>query len=136
MRQRKKTIIADTQSPVVRAFSRVGTILHAAHAQDFERRRRPELGKGDSVGLDEDDEDDNDDTSDEEAEDAVRRQRHQNQQQSSKRSDGGNGEQDGSDGEASAESDNAEGYAAVDAENRVDVSDAHDALGIARADGA
>lgn len=59
-RQRKKTVSAE--SPMVRAFSRVGTILHSAHAQDFERRRRPELGSkaADNIGEADDDDDDND----------------------------------------------------------------------------
>ena len=42
----------------------MGTLLHAAHAQDFERRKKPEAGP--SGGNDEDDEDD-DEGSDEDA---------------------------------------------------------------------
>ncbi|KAF1346085.1 hypothetical protein BDV97DRAFT_372078 [Delphinella strobiligena] len=63
-RQRKKTVPAE--SPVVRAFSRVGTMLHSAHAQDFERRRRPELGSraADNIGEADDDDDDDDDDGD------------------------------------------------------------------------
>ncbi|KAL1644402.1 Xenotropic and polytropic retrovirus receptor 1 [Diplodia intermedia] len=43
-------------TPTTRALTRVGTLLHAAHAQDFERRKKPEVGP--SGGNDEDDEDD------------------------------------------------------------------------------
>lgn len=78
-RQRRKT--TTTESPVVRAFSRVGTILHSAHAQDFERRRRPELGQaiGKDIGEEDDDEDE-DATTDSEAEEvgaAVEERRRQ-----------------------------------------------------------
>jgi hypothetical protein len=41
---------------VMKAFSRVGTLLHKAHTEDFERRRRPEAGK--HVGSDDEDDDD------------------------------------------------------------------------------
>lgn len=47
-------------SPMIRAITRVGTLLHAAHAQDFERRRKPELGKT-AEGEDMEDEDDDSD---------------------------------------------------------------------------
>ncbi|KAB2578141.1 SPX domain-containing protein [Lasiodiplodia theobromae] len=53
-----------TPAPATRALTRVGTLLHAAHAQDFERRKKPEAGP--SGGNDEDDEDD-DEGSDEDA---------------------------------------------------------------------
>lgn len=58
-RQRRKT--GTSESPVVRAFSRMGTLLHSAHAQDFERRRRPELGQAIGKDIREDDVDDDDD---------------------------------------------------------------------------
>lgn len=43
-------------TPATRALTRVGTLLHTAHAQDFERRKKPEAGP--SGSRDEDDEDD------------------------------------------------------------------------------
>lgn len=116
----------------MRAFSRVGTILHAAHAQDFERRRRPELGRDESGVMDEDDEDDHDDTSDEEAEDEVQRHRNNHRQQSHKQSGDRDGGEGGSDGELSPGPDDGEGYSAVDRQNIKDVAAVHDALGIVR----
>ncbi|KAF2816274.1 EXS-domain-containing protein [Mytilinidion resinicola] len=57
-RRRRGTVSssAGRPSPQPLGFSRVGTILHAAHAQDFERKRRPETGP--KVSADEDDSDD------------------------------------------------------------------------------
>lgn len=54
LRQRKRSFPAS--SPVVRGFARVGTVMHAAHAQDFERKRRPDLGADVAEESDEDDE--------------------------------------------------------------------------------
>lgn len=45
-------------SPVARAINRVGTLIHSAHALDFERKKKPELGT--AVLDDEDDDDDED----------------------------------------------------------------------------
>lgn len=59
LRQRRGPPITD--SPVARAMTRVGTLLHTAHAQDFERKRKPELGK---EALDDDDDDDEEDDED------------------------------------------------------------------------
>ena len=67
-RQRRKTVTIE--SPVVRAFSRVGTALHSAHAQDFERRRRPELGQGLGKDIDEDGDDDDEDEDDDRSTDS------------------------------------------------------------------
>ena len=41
---------------MVRGLSRVGTMLHAAHAQDFERKRRPEVSAKDAADDDTDEE--------------------------------------------------------------------------------
>lgn len=59
------------QSPLIR---RMGSILHMAHAQDFERKKRPEAGEAvdkssDSEG---DDEDDSSDDVEQEVEEAER----------------------------------------------------------------
>lgn len=84
-RQRRKTMTAESPSPVGRVFSRVGTLLHTAHAQDFERRRRPELGQavGKDIGEDDDDDEDDDEaTTDSEAEAltaAIAHKRHRGQ---------------------------------------------------------
>ena len=50
-------------------LSRVGTALHMAHAQDFERRRKPEVGKNENGS--ESDDDDDDDGDDGEADDIA-----------------------------------------------------------------
>ncbi|KAL1302973.1 hypothetical protein AAFC00_003290 [Neodothiora populina] len=73
-RQRRSTMAGD--SPVGRAFSRVGTLLHTAHAQDFERRRKPELGTGvgkDIGEIDDDDDDEDDDDDDDDEDEAEER---------------------------------------------------------------
>jgi len=45
----------------MRGLTTVGTIMHMAHAQDFERRRKPELGEGgDDDGSSEDEDADGD----------------------------------------------------------------------------
>ncbi|OCK76386.1 EXS-domain-containing protein [Lepidopterella palustris CBS 459.81] len=44
-------------SPLTKGLSRVGSILHAAHAQDFERKRRPEARQEDSGAAEEDSDD-------------------------------------------------------------------------------
>ena len=42
--RRRRTIGRESRRPEVpRGLSRVGTLLHDAHAQDFERRKKPEL---------------------------------------------------------------------------------------------
>jgi len=48
---------ADGSSPLTRGLTRVGTYLRSAHAQDFERKRRPELGRSPSDTKDYDDDD-------------------------------------------------------------------------------
>ena len=41
LRRRRQT----ESSPLIRGINRVGSLMHAAHAEDFERKRRPEVGK-------------------------------------------------------------------------------------------
>jgi hypothetical protein len=45
---------AAEHSPLVRGLGRVGSVLHLAHAQDFERRRRPEVEQNLIVGVESD----------------------------------------------------------------------------------
>ncbi|KAF2179803.1 EXS-domain-containing protein [Zopfia rhizophila CBS 207.26] len=59
-RRRATSFGGDDSSPITRGLSRVGTILRDAHAQDFERRRKPELGKGEIGKTEEEDSDDDD----------------------------------------------------------------------------
>lgn len=62
----RRRTTAGPPTPATRALTRVGTLLHAAHAQDFERKRKSEAGT--SGGQDEEDDDDDDDgMSDEDA---------------------------------------------------------------------
>ncbi|OCL14371.1 EXS-domain-containing protein [Glonium stellatum] len=46
-RHRARHAVTKQPSPMVRGLSHVGTLLHAAHAQDFERKRRPGVGADD-----------------------------------------------------------------------------------------
>lgn len=48
------------ESPFTRGLSRVGTILRDAHAQDFERKKKPELGVQAGGAADDDDTDEDD----------------------------------------------------------------------------
>jgi len=57
IRQRRKAG-SHEPSPMVRAITRVGTLLRASHAQDFERRRKSEVPN--TLENDEDDDDDTD----------------------------------------------------------------------------
>ncbi|KAJ9659444.1 Xenotropic and polytropic retrovirus receptor 1 [Coniosporium apollinis] len=45
-------------SPMTRGMSRIGTLLQEAHAQDFERKRRPEVGLKHQRGFESSDEED------------------------------------------------------------------------------
>ncbi|KAL2354674.1 EXS family-domain-containing protein [Cryomyces antarcticus] len=67
VRFRRRSSIGGS-SPVARGFSRMGTMLHEAHAQDFERKKRPEVGGTEDHGDDDDggSSDDDDDGEDEE----------------------------------------------------------------------
>ena len=38
---RRRNTLTDSQTPIIRGIARVGTIINQAHAQDFERKRRP-----------------------------------------------------------------------------------------------
>jgi hypothetical protein len=51
------------ESPFTRGLNRVGTLLRDAHAQDFERKKKPELGPqtAGASGLDDDDTDEDED---------------------------------------------------------------------------
>ncbi|KAF2422181.1 EXS-domain-containing protein [Tothia fuscella] len=61
-----------TESPVTRGLARMGSILHMAHAQDFERRKRPEAGEEkEESGDDESTDDEVDHAESEIAEDDV-----------------------------------------------------------------
>ncbi|KAF2269470.1 EXS-domain-containing protein [Lojkania enalia] len=62
-RRREKSYGAD-ESPFARGLNRVGSAMRDAHAQDFERRKKPELGRHQSI-LGKDIEDDSDDEDDE-----------------------------------------------------------------------
>jgi hypothetical protein len=57
IRQRRKAGSHEA-SPLVRAITRVGTLLRASHAQDFERRRKSEVPH--TLEGDDDDDDDSD----------------------------------------------------------------------------
>ncbi|KAL1635854.1 Xenotropic and polytropic retrovirus receptor 1 [Neofusicoccum ribis] len=59
-------------TPATRALTRVGTLLHTAHAQDFERKRKPEAGR--SASRDDDDEDEDYDDGSISDEDAKKRE--------------------------------------------------------------
>ncbi|KAF1847804.1 uncharacterized protein K460DRAFT_363837, partial [Cucurbitaria berberidis CBS 394.84] len=57
-------------SPLQRAFTQVGDIVRGAHAQDFERKRKPELGRDPrETKVEEDDTDDDSDIEEEQGED-------------------------------------------------------------------
>ncbi len=54
-------------SPLTRGLTRIGTIMRTAHAQDFEKRKKPELGAAaDGTKAEDDDSDDDDDDEPEE----------------------------------------------------------------------
>ena len=38
---RRRATLTDSQTPIIRGIARVGTAINQAHAQDFERKRRP-----------------------------------------------------------------------------------------------
>ena len=72
LRRRRPSI---TNSPIARAFRQAGNTMRSAHAQDYERKRKPE----DSVvaadaAKDDDDDDDDDDISSDSDDDAGRQQ--------------------------------------------------------------
>lgn len=58
---RRRRTPRNNRTPLMRGLTTVGTIMHMAHAQDFERRRKPELGEGgDDDGSSEDEDADGD----------------------------------------------------------------------------
>lgn len=71
LRHRKAQAPSTPRTPGMRALQRVGTVIAAAHAQDFEKRRRPEVegpegadGKAGGSSDEDDDDDDDDDVDD------------------------------------------------------------------------
>jgi hypothetical protein len=69
--RRRANSLTEQPSPLARGLTRVGTILRDAHAQDFERKKKPELGRRSTKDMrhedeDEDDSDDDDDDDEEE----------------------------------------------------------------------
>ncbi|GAB7347012.1 hypothetical protein MBLNU459_g3160t1 [Dothideomycetes sp. NU459] len=133
VRQRRRT--AASESPVVRVFSRMGTLLHSAHAQDFERRRRPEVGRNGSGSMDDDDDDDDDDdhdTSDEEAEDEVRRRQQEHQSHGRAGQERGEGS---SEGEISPREEHGQVYSTDDEQVLAGLAAAHEAVSTARGNG-
>ncbi|KAF1968743.1 EXS-domain-containing protein [Bimuria novae-zelandiae CBS 107.79] len=61
-RRRRASFGAQQQpSPMARGLQRMGTALRTAHAQDFEKKKKPELGEAASRDDDSDDDDDGDD---------------------------------------------------------------------------
>ncbi|PSN74330.1 EXS-domain-containing protein [Corynespora cassiicola Philippines] len=63
-RRRRAHSQSEEPSPLARGLTRVGTLMRDAHAQDFERRRRPELGATSTTAgrvIDDESDDDDDD---------------------------------------------------------------------------
>lgn len=58
--RRRANSLNEQPSPLSQGLSRVGTILRDAHAQDFERKKRPELGRIGTKNMRNEDEDDTD----------------------------------------------------------------------------
>jgi hypothetical protein len=72
LRRRRPSL---TNSPMARAIRLVGNTMRAAHAQDYERKRKPELGNNDAdAGGDDDDDDDDDEQSSDSDDDSGRQQ--------------------------------------------------------------
>ena len=68
-RQRRSYQDEVRPSPIQRAFTQVGDIFRGAHAQDFERKRKPELGRDPRENkVEDDDSDDDSDNEDEQGE--------------------------------------------------------------------
>jgi len=65
IRRRRASLGADQiqPSPMARGLQRMGTALRTAHAQDFEKKKKPELG--DNISKDDDSDDDEDDDAEE-----------------------------------------------------------------------
>lgn len=73
LRRRRPSL---TNSPIARALRQAGNTMRSAHAQDYERKRKPELGNAavDAAADDEDDDDDDEDGSSDSDDDARRQQ--------------------------------------------------------------
>ena len=76
MRRRKPLPPTPEATPMQRGIARVGTIIAAAHAQDFEKKRRPGVGDGDGRdegrgGVESDDDDEEEEDEEEVAGDEV-----------------------------------------------------------------
>ena len=74
LRRRRPSI---TNSPIARAFRQAGNTMRSAHAQDYERKRKPEdvaVATNAAKGDDDDDDDDDDDISSDSDDDAGRQQ--------------------------------------------------------------
>jgi hypothetical protein len=67
LRRRKQ----NTPSPLMRGLSRVGSILHMAHSQDFERKRKPNGSEGKDEDEDGSSDEDQDNAEEEEVEAEV-----------------------------------------------------------------
>jgi hypothetical protein len=88
IRQRRKGGSHEA-SPLVRAITRVGTLLRASHAQDFERRRKSEIPH--TLGGDDDDDDDSDEDAGATVEADERDGSYHRSQDKSSSDNGGNG---------------------------------------------
>jgi len=71
LRRRRPSL---TNSPIARAIRQAGNTMRSAHAQDYERKRKPELGSTDADANRDDDDDDDDDASSDSDDDAGRQQ--------------------------------------------------------------
>ncbi|KAL5383725.1 hypothetical protein DPSP01_005829 [Paraphaeosphaeria sporulosa] len=60
-RRASDTGLQQQPSPMARGLQRMGTALRTAHNQDFEKKKKPELGEAAAKDDDSDDEDDDDD---------------------------------------------------------------------------
>jgi len=70
LRRRRPSL---TNSPIARAIRQAGNTMRSAHAQDYERKRKPELGSTDADAS-RDDDDDDDEASSDSDDDAGRQQ--------------------------------------------------------------
>jgi hypothetical protein len=66
-RQRRSSVRSEVPTPVSRRMTRVGALMASAHAQDFERKKRPNVlgaSSGDQHAQDTSDEDEDEDDDD------------------------------------------------------------------------
>jgi len=73
LRRRRPSI---TNSPIARAFRQAGNTMRSAHAQDYERKRKPsdDAAAANAAKEDDDDDDDDDDITSDSDDDAGRQQ--------------------------------------------------------------